>query len=122
MYAERHTITLTTDASGDATGYIPVTYGRIINLIYTKDDFAAGVDFTITAEATGQTLWEELDVDASKIVAPRQPTHTTAGVAAVYEAAGEAVLDHIALAMDRIKIVVASGGDGKSGTFTAVIG
>lgn len=121
MYAERHDITLTTDASGDAVGYIPVSTGRLINLIYTKTDYADTVDFTITAEATGQTLWSELNVTASKTVAPRQATHSTAGVAAVYAGAGEAVLDHILLAKDRIKIVVAQGGATKVGKFTAVI-
>ena len=30
MYAERKTIALTTDASGNVTGYIPVEYGRIV--------------------------------------------------------------------------------------------
>lgn len=125
MYAERHEITLTTNSDGDAIGYIPVSTGRLINLIYTKAAgaaaYAEGVDFVITAEATGQTLWSELNVDASKTVAPRQATHSTAGVAAVYAGAGEAVRDYIVLVKDRIKIVVDDGGNVKSGTFTAVL-
>ena len=35
---------------------------------------------------------------------------------------GTAVQDHIAVAQDRIKIVVASGGNTKSGTFTVILG
>jgi len=79
------------------------------------------VDFTITSEATGQVLWSELNVNADATKAPRQATHDTSGVAAVYAAAGSPVLDKIALANDRIKIVIAQGGDAKSGTFHIVM-
>ena len=120
-YAERHTVALTTDASGDVTGYTNTVTGRVIAVIYTKDDFAAGVDFTITSETTGQNIWTESDVNASKTVAPRQPTHDRAGVASLYAAAGEPVEDHIYVALERIKIVVAQGGNAKSGSFTVIV-
>ena len=121
-FAERHVVTVTTDASGDGTGYTPVVTGRILAIHYVKDDYDAGVDFTITAEATGETIWQESNVNASKTVAPRQPTHATDGTASLYAAAGEPVEDYIALAADRVQIVVANGGDTKSGTFHVVIG
>ena len=126
-YAQRNSVTITTDASGNATVFLSAAdggllSGRLVNLIYAKTDFADGVDFTITSEATGQTLWTQSDVNASATVAPRQPTHTTAGAASLYAAAGTAVNDHLVLANDRIKIVIASGGDTKSGTFTVVMG
>lgn len=120
-YAQRHVVSVTTDGSGDATAYTPVITGKVCTIIYTKTDFADGVDFTITAEATGETIWAENDVNASKTVAPRQATHTTAGVAALYAAAGVAVLDDIVVAQDRVKIVIASGGVTKSGTFIVVV-
>lgn len=44
------------------------------------------------------------------------------GVAALYAAAGTAVNDGIAVAKDRIKIVVAQGGNVKSGAFHVVVG
>jgi len=120
MPIKRYVVPVTTDADGNATVYSPVLTGRISAIHYVKTDFANGVDFAITAEATGETLWTEGNVDTSKSVAPRQATHTTAGVAAVYAAGGSAVLAPIALAADRVKIVVASGGDTKSGTFLIV--
>lgn len=124
--AERNSVTLTTTSGGAATGYIsalsgnPFT-GRLITLIYAKTDFADTVDFTITAEASGEQLWEEDNVTASKTVAPRQPTHDSVGVASLHAGAGEPVEDYIVLSQDRIKIVIASGGDTKTGTFTAII-
>ena len=121
-YAERHTVTLVTDASGDATGYSPVITGRILTIHYVATDYSAGVDFTITAEATGETIWTESNVNATKTVAPRQATHSTAGVAALYAAAGTAVNDHVALANDRVKIVVAAGGNAKTGAFHIIVG
>lgn len=120
-YAERHKVTLVTDASGDATGYSPVITGRIQSIVYVATDYAAGVDFTITGEATGETIWTELNVNASKTVAPRQATHSTAGVAALYAAAGTAVNDYVALANDRVKIVIAQGGNAKTGAFHITI-
>ena len=122
MYVERHTVPVTTDSGGDATAYTPVVTGRILAIIYTKTDFAAGVDFAVTSDVTGQTVWTGTDVNASTTVAPRQPTHDTAGAASLYAAAGEPVEDHIYVATERIKIVVATGGDTKSGSFDVVVG
>jgi len=122
MYVERQTVTLTTDASGDATGYSGVVTGHVIQCRYVKTDFADGVDFTITSEATGETIWTETNVNASATRATRQPTHSTAGVAALYAAGGTAVTDSVAIAKDRIKVVVASGGNTKTGTIHFLIG
>jgi hypothetical protein len=120
-YAQRHTVALTTAADGSATGYTPVVTGKISAIHYLKTDFDNGVDFTVTSEATGQGIWAELDVNASAVRAPRQATHSTAGVASLYAAAGTAVQDKIAVAEDRIKIVIAQGGDTKSGTVIVVL-
>lgn len=119
-YATRQTIAVTTAADGSATAYSEVFTGKISQIRYVKTDFATGVDFTITLEATGETVWTQLNVDATATVAPRQATHSTAGVAALYAAAGSAVNDKIAAASDRLKIVIASGGNAKTGTFYLV--
>lgn len=121
MHVERHVVALTTDADGNATGYTGVVTGQLRAIRYVKTDFENGVTFAITAEATGETLWSEAAVNASATRAPRQATHSTAGAAALYAAGGAAVLDLIALANDRVKIVVSSGGNAKSGTFHVVI-
>lgn len=119
-YAETHAVTIVTDASGDAIGYTPVISGKILNIIYTKTDYAAGVDFAITAESSGLGLWTEADVNASKVVAPKQPTHTQVGVANA--TAGDVLLDDIYVTNERVKIVVDDGGDTKTGTFKVIIG
>lgn len=116
-YIQRNTISITTASDGSATVYSDTITGKLSQIRYEKTDFAAGVDFTITAEATGETLWSQNDVNASVTVAPRQATHSTAGVAALYASSGTAVMDKIALANDRVKIVIASGGDTKTGKF-----
>lgn len=122
MHAERHVVTLTTNGGGAAEGFTPVVTGRVLAIHYVKGDFANGVDFTVTAEATGEGIWTEANVDASASRAPRQATHSNAGAAALYAGGGSGVLDHIALAADRVKIAVANGGAGKVGTFHVVIG
>jgi len=121
MYAERHVVSVATVADGSATAYSPVVTGRISTIRYVKTDYDNGVDFTITAEATGETIWSQQNVNASATVAPRQPTHDTAGVASLYAAGGEPVEVPIALANDRVKIVIAQGGNVKTGTFHIVL-
>lgn len=117
-YARRYTVAVTTAADGSATAYSsPIEYGELSQIRYVKTDFDNGSTFTITTETTGETLWAESSVNASATRAPRQPTHSTAGVAALYAATGTAVNDKIAIVNDRIKIVIASGGNAKSGTF-----
>jgi hypothetical protein len=120
-YAVRETVSLTTDASGDAIGYTANVTGRIHSIKYTKDDFADTVDFTITTEATAQNAWVQENVTATATVAPRQATHSTAGVASLYAAAGEPVETPVVAVNERIKIVVANGGDAKSGTFDVIV-
>lgn len=117
----RHTVVVTTDASGDATAYSPVFSGRIESVHYVKTDFADGVDFTITSEALAENIWTESNVNASAVRRPRAPTHDGVGVASLYAAAGEPVENKIAMADDRVKIVIAQGGNVKTGTFHIVV-
>lgn len=122
-YAQRLSVTVTTAADGSATVYTdPIQYGLLSQIRYVKTDFANGSSFTITTEATGETLWAESAVNASATRAPRQATHSTAGAAALYASGGTAVNDKIAIVADRIKIVIASGGDTKTGVFHFVLG
>lgn len=117
MTLRRHVVPVTVDASGDATVYSPVLSGDLISIRYVKDTFADGVDFTITAEDTGETIWAEENVNASATRYPRAGTASTAGAASLYADTGTAVNDKIALSQDRVKIVVASGGNATVGTF-----
>lgn len=120
-FPQRHTVTAAVDGSGDFTGFTPTVNGMIYAIEYVKDDYANGVDFTVTTETTTQNLWVESDVNAAKTVAPRQPTHSSVGVALVYEAANEPVSTLIAATNERVKIVVASGGVSKTGTFHVIV-
>jgi hypothetical protein len=122
---KRYKVSVTTDGAGNAIAYTPRLSGEIHEIEYIKDGganpFANGVDFTITSEATGKTLWAEADVNASASRAPRVPTHSTAGVAALYAAAGTAVLSRPAVANDRVKISIAQGGATKVGAFHVLV-
>jgi hypothetical protein len=121
MYIQRLAIPITTAADGSATAFSAAVTGKVVAVIYAKTDFSDGVDFTVTAEATGETIWAENDVNASAVRYPRAATHGTDGSAALYAAAGTAVRDKVALAADRVKVVVASGGNAKSGTVYVVV-
>ncbi|MCU1418777.1 MAG: hypothetical protein JWP32_2951 [Schumannella sp.] len=118
---KRFKVTVTTAADGTATAYSPRLNGKIHQIEYVKTDFANGVDFTITGEATGVNLWTESDVNASAVRAPRQATHSQAGVASLFAAAGAAVQDRLALANDRVKIAIAQGGATKIGVFHILV-
>ena len=123
MYATRHTITVTTASDGTATAYTPKIFGRLFAISYVKTDFAAGVDFTITTETTAQNIWVDTNVDATETVAPRQACHDNTGAAAYVNDADDVPLrDHYAIAGERIKIVIAQGGDTKVGTFYFLVG
>lgn len=122
MAIRRFVVPITVDENGDAEVYSPYLSGKLISFRYVKDDFAGDdLAFTITAEATGETLWAEEDVTASATRYPRAGLHTTAGAASLYASGGEAVNGKIALAQDRVKFVIAGAGDETSGTFHITI-
>lgn len=116
MSFRRFHVPVTVSAGGAAEVYSPRFSGKICQVRYVKTDFADTVDFVITAEETGETIWSEENVTASASRSPRAPTATTAGVAALYAASG-AVNTKIALDTDRIKVVIANAGDGTTGLF-----
>lgn len=122
MYANREAVTITTDGSQVGTGYTSVINGRIFEIRYVKTDFADGSTVAVTGEETGTPIWTETGVNASATRAPRQATHSTAGVAAVYAAGGSPVLDYVAIANERVKIYVTAGGATKTGTYYVMWG
>lgn len=121
MYCKRFAVEVTTDSSGDAEVYSAPLNGRVLRVEYVKDDFANGVDIDVTLESSGVTVWSEDDVNTSKTIQPREAVHGTDGAAASY-ADGYPREEPIVVADERAKIVVASGGDTKSGTFYITVG
>jgi len=121
-YGVRKSVTIDVDASGDATAYSEAVNGRIISVTYVKDDYANGVDFTITTETTLQNVWVDTNINASEVVYPRAATNGTDGAASLYAAAGTAVQDYIWAIDERIKFVIAAGGVSTGGTFHVVVG
>jgi len=123
MYAQRDVVTVATNASGAGVGYSAVLTGAICQIAYVKTDYENGVTFAVTIEATGETVWSQASVNASASVAPRTATHTTAGVAAVYIASGQGVLDRIRLANDRLVFTITSAGSSAhTGAFHILLG
>jgi hypothetical protein len=115
--AERHRVAVTTAADGTATAYTPDGLnGRVASITYTKTDFVDGVDFTITAEATGESLWTDTNINASETVYPVQKGNLggTGAASTILEVP-------IVIANDRVKIVIAQGGNAKVGVFHVVI-
>lgn len=122
---KRLTLNVTTASDGSASVLMPrITGGKIHSIHYVKHGvtpYTDGVDFTITVNTTGENVWTETNVNASTVRYPRAPTHTQAGVAAVYASGGEGVRAPVALASDQIRIAIANGGDTKIGTFYALV-
>lgn len=120
---KRYKVTVVTASDGTVTAYSPRLSGALHSIEYVKPGAASytdGVDFTITDEATGKTLWTETNVNASKTCLPRVATHTTAGVAATLDGT-VAALDKLPLANTRVKIVLAQGGASKTGDFHILV-
>lgn len=111
-----HTVTATCNASGAATAYTdyPI-FGEVVSIAYVKNNYSNGVDFTITGETSGVSLWTDLDVNASEIVYPRVLESSNTDGAALTTRQG------VILAGERVKIVIASGGNATSGTFRIIV-
>ena len=104
-------VSVTTDASGDATEYTPAPIsGAIYAIEYNKSNFDTGVDFTITAETSGTGVWTESNVDASDIARPTLLVQDQVNVDTTQR-------DFVRLFNERLKIVVAAGGNAKTGEF-----
>jgi hypothetical protein len=121
MHADRHIVSVTTASDGSATAYTPVVTGRVLSIRYLKTDFADGSTITVTAEATGEAIWTETGVNASATRYPRAQVCGPTGTALTYDGT-RTINEPVVVAKDRVKIVVASGGNVKSGAFHVVIG
>jgi len=122
MYLKRHTLSITTDASGDGTGYTPVVNGRVLDVQYVETDYATTVDFTITGAITSKEILSLSGITASTTWLPRIQVHDSADGTGLLYNVGRKVCEPVCLANERVKITVAQGGNAKSGTFYVTIG
>lgn len=115
-----HAVAVTTDGSGNATVYSPPTFGTIAAIRYVPDGstpLASASTLAITDNGTGlQVLSISTLGLASRDFWPRAFTMGTTGTVALYAAGGLNVLDLVPIA-GAVKIVIASGGATRSGTF-----
>lgn len=124
------TVIVTTDSGGNSTAFIPSPPdpltpldGEIRAIAYEANDFLATADFAITTDETGVGVWTQTNVPvADKTVHPIVPASNQAGVALTYDGAQPLSGGPPVLANERLKIVIAQGGDTRTGTFTVVYG
>lgn len=121
-YITRHEVAILTDASGDFTGYTPLVNGFVQAIRLVDTDLAAGADITVTCDESGQAIVTLTDSGATGTWLPRGATHDTAGAASLYASGGEPVEALISAADERIKVVVAQGGNAASGTLHIYVG
>lgn len=127
MQVQRYSVALAVDASGDQTTYTSENItGRILQIRYVVDGsnpLATGADFTITGAETGTAILTITNIGTSSVAfAPRLATCGITTTASLYAAGGTAVEDHIYIANEKVKIVVAQGGASKVGTLYIIVG
>lgn len=112
MYAERQAIAVTTAADGSATVYSANVNGRIDAIQYVKTSFDDGVGITVTGETTGRAILVVANMNASATYCPLVPARKAAdGTASTLTEVP------VVLVNERVKIVIASGGNAKVGSF-----
>ena len=121
MQVERHIVPVTTAADGSATVYTPVIRGRVLAIRYLKPDFDNGHAFPATLEAPGEAIMVGTAVNASATYYPRVGVTDATGAAATLDGTRLA-RDYVYAGGDRVKIVVAQGGNAKTGAYHVVIG
>ncbi len=114
-FPQSASVTVTSIADGSGTGYTENIRGKIIAVKYTKassGSYTDGVDFTITTETTLRDIWVDTNINATETVVPKELNDGSTGsdLTGVY--------DHIRVFNERVKVVLASAGDTKTGTFT----
>jgi len=117
-FPERHTVSVTTATGGGATAFTPAVRGRVAMVTYTAatgSPFASTADFTITTEDTLQDLWVESNITATQTIYPLTAGDLTTGTASSLTEVP------INAAFERLKIVIAQGGNTTNGTFMFVV-
>lgn len=109
-----------TESDGSGTFYSEHVTGFIEALKFTLGTLTSGADLTITDESSGLPIVTWTNPANGAVVYPRAALHDTAGAAALHAAGGTALLGKIPVS-GRIKVVVADGGNAKTGSLKVVI-
>ena len=111
-----------TNASGDATVYLApsvnvVLNGFILELTYTPGNLDTGADLTITIDGTERPIMTKSNAGTTKTwFMPRAVNNAVADGAAATSNS-----ELIPIKNDRIKVVVAQGGNAKSGSIEVLV-
>ena len=120
-YVQLQTISITTTSGGADTEYTAVVTGCVAQVRYVPHattPLDTGADLDITLETSGVVVANHDDIGTSAFTSVYlQATHGADGSASLYAAAGEPVEAPVCVANDRLKVIIGSGGDTKSGTF-----
>ena len=116
------TVALTTAANGIGAAYSNHLTGRLIEIRYTKTDFADGSTMAVSLDDPFLYIcWQEANVNASTVRRPMAQAHSILGAALHYNDEGdEPVVVPYILTGKRIKVAIVAGGATKTGTFTFV--
>ena len=112
-------VAITTDASGNATVYLGTKIrGYLIALIYRPGTLETGADLTVTGESSGIPILSKLNLGtANSFLYPRAlPTNANSATGPL----GTIPSEKIPILNERIKVVVAQGGNTLSGTIEAI--
>ena len=110
------TATITTDSSGDATVYLGSKLrGRVHAIKYTKGSLDAGTDIVVTGETTGVAILTDSPGNNEWFYPRAFPNQVTDG------AAGTVPSEDVHVLNERIKVVVAQGGNAGTGSIEAYI-
>lgn len=117
-YPQTYSIAITTATGGGATGYTSVVRGRIAAIKYTKatgSPLASSTDITVTLEDSGQSVQTFTNINATAVRYPVAAANLPSGAASTITEVP------IYAVYERVKAVVAQGGNTKVGTLTVVV-
>jgi hypothetical protein len=119
---KKHTIAITTNSSGAATGYTPPVSGFVRAIVYVPHGTTpldTNGDIVVTGNTSSIAILTKANIGTSSTSwQPRAATHAVGdGSALLYASGGTAQCDLVPVADEAIKLVVAQGGDALSGTF-----
>ncbi len=114
----RYSATITTTPDGAATVYVGHEFrGKVVAIKYAPGSLATGAGLVITGETYGVPILTKASAGTADVwYYPRAPANQVADGAAITNSQ-----EHVWLYDERIKVVVAAGGDTKAGAITVYI-